>query len=127
VHPDISVHAKLLTGGLLPLSVTIASASIFDAFWGDEKAEALLHGHSYTAHAVGCHVANTSLDIMERASKSKEWKGFREQWIVGSNTGCWSMWSKDFVHVVSMQEGVQYVNALGSVLAVSLDDQGGSG
>jgi dethiobiotin synthetase/adenosylmethionine--8-amino-7-oxononanoate aminotransferase len=127
VHPDISVHAKLLTGGLLPLSVTIASASIFDAFWGDEKAEALLHGHSYTAHAVGCHVANTSLDTMEWASKGKEWKGFREQWVVGVNTGCWSMWSKDFVHGISMQDGVQYANALGSVLAVSLVDQGGSG
>jgi len=24
---------------------------------GDTKAEALLHGHSYTAHAVGCHAA----------------------------------------------------------------------
>ncbi|KAF1362755.1 PLP-dependent transferase [Lizonia empirigonia] len=53
VHPDISVHAKLLTGGLLPLSITAASDSIFQAFWGDEKSEALLHDHSYTAHPIG--------------------------------------------------------------------------
>jgi dethiobiotin synthetase/adenosylmethionine--8-amino-7-oxononanoate aminotransferase len=127
VHPDISVHAKLLTGGLLPLSMTMASASIFDAFWGDEKSEALLHGHSYTAHAVGCHVANTSLDIIERESQSDEWRGYKKPWKTEMSMGCWSMWSKDFVYGLSMHEGVDYVNALGSVLAVSLVDEGGSG
>jgi dethiobiotin synthetase/adenosylmethionine--8-amino-7-oxononanoate aminotransferase len=127
VHPDISVHAKLLTGGLLPLSITTASASIFDAFWGDEKSEALLHGHSYTAHAVGCHVANTSLDTMERERNSDEWKGYSKQWKTGVNVGCWSMWSADFVYGLSRHENVDYVNALGSVLAVSLVDEAGSG
>jgi dethiobiotin synthetase/adenosylmethionine--8-amino-7-oxononanoate aminotransferase len=129
VHPDISVHAKLLTGGLLPLSITTASASIFDAFWGDEKSEALLHGHSYTAHAVGCHVANKSLDTMKKAEKSEEWKGFKKPWNTDgtADTGCWSMWSKDFVYNLSMHKSVGYVNALGSVLAVSLVDKEGSG
>jgi dethiobiotin synthetase/adenosylmethionine--8-amino-7-oxononanoate aminotransferase len=127
VCPDISVHAKLLTGGLLPLSITMASASIFDAFWGDEKSEALLHGHSYTAHAVGCHVANTSLNIIERESQSDEWKGYKKLWKTEVSMQYWSMWSKDFVYGLSMHEGVDYVNALGSVLAVSLVDVGGSG
>jgi dethiobiotin synthetase/adenosylmethionine--8-amino-7-oxononanoate aminotransferase len=136
VHPDISVHAKLLTGGLLPLSITTASQSIFDTFWGDEKSEALLHGHSYTAHAVGCHVANTSLETMERANNGPEWRGFREQWTLDAEHGTartsgedrlWSMWTKPFVHELSKHERVEYVNALGSVLAVSLVDEGGSG
>jgi dethiobiotin synthetase/adenosylmethionine--8-amino-7-oxononanoate aminotransferase len=79
-NPDISIHAKLLTGGLLPLSVTLASQSIFDTFLSDEKADALLHGHSYTAHPIGCHVANTSLGMMKNLSKSDAWKGFKEDW-----------------------------------------------
>jgi dethiobiotin synthetase/adenosylmethionine--8-amino-7-oxononanoate aminotransferase len=62
VHPDITVHAKLLTGGLLPLAATVASESIFGSFESDDKSDALLHGHSYTAHAVGCQVAIESLE-----------------------------------------------------------------
>ncbi|EUC45317.1 hypothetical protein COCMIDRAFT_95822 [Bipolaris oryzae ATCC 44560] len=128
-HPDISVNAKLLTGGLLPLSVTLASQSIFDAFWGDEKAEALLHGHSYTAHAVGCHVANISLQTMQDASVGDEWRQHKKQWGGSDNDiiASWSMWSKDFVELLSRHDQVGHVNALGSVLAVSLVDGHGSG
>jgi dethiobiotin synthetase/adenosylmethionine--8-amino-7-oxononanoate aminotransferase len=149
VHPDITMHAKLLTGGLLPLSITTASESIFKAFWGDEKSEALLHGHSYTAHAVGCQVANVSLDAAQHASESSEWKSFQEQWNkfdrtqetvestgatikeaamrVTSNQSPWSMWSKAFVNKVSKHERVEFVNALGSVFAASLVDRFNSG
>jgi dethiobiotin synthetase/adenosylmethionine--8-amino-7-oxononanoate aminotransferase len=142
VHPDISVHAKLLTGGLLPLSITTASDSIFKAFWGDEKSEALLHGHSYTAHAVGCHVANTSLEAVQDAKNSSDWEDYKKQWSTSDQVqttstsnvlenahseGCWSMWSKDFVLEVSNHERVESVNALGSVFAVSLVDASGSG
>ncbi|KAL6157986.1 hypothetical protein ACJBU6_03795 [Exserohilum turcicum] len=126
-HPDISVNAKLLTGGLLPLSITSASQSVFEAFWGDSKAEALLHGHSYTAHAVGCHVANTSLEIMQQASVGQEWKDFKKQWAGSDEGNSWSMWSRSFVERLSNHARVDYVNALGSVLAVSLTDGQGSG
>ncbi|OJD16263.1 dethiobiotin synthase [Emergomyces pasteurianus Ep9510] len=63
-HADISVHAKLLTGGLLPLCITLASNEIFDAFSSPHKVDALLHGHSYTAHPVGCQVAEASLRML---------------------------------------------------------------
>ena len=146
VHPDISVHAKLLTGGLLPLSITAASESIFQAFWGDEKSDALLHGHSYTAHPMGCHVANVSLQTMTDLKGSKTWGQFKEGWSnpdavqespkssMDAPTeegrgegGAWSMWSKEFVLGLSQHEHVDFVNALGSVLAVSLKDKSGSG
>ncbi|KAI4914210.1 hypothetical protein J4E85_010722 [Alternaria conjuncta] len=130
IHPDISVNAKLLTGGLLPLSITSASQSIFEAFLGDEKSEALLHGHSYTAHAVGCHVANTSLDIMEKLNLGHERNLVENKAKMassGSSNRVWSIWSDSFVGNISNHERVEYVNALGSVLAVSLIDEGGSG
>jgi dethiobiotin synthetase/adenosylmethionine--8-amino-7-oxononanoate aminotransferase len=59
--PDITCFAKCLTGGLLPLSATLATREIFDVFQGETKLQALLHGHSYTAHPVGCTVALESL------------------------------------------------------------------
>jgi dethiobiotin synthetase/adenosylmethionine--8-amino-7-oxononanoate aminotransferase len=150
VHPDISVHAKLLTGGLLPLSITAASESIFRAFWGDNKSDALLHGHSYTAHPVGCHVANVSLETMHNLQSSPTWQGFKEDWdgvgVVREDEGAtngrqsisakpvqpnaevmWSMWSRDFVLALSNHKRVDCVNALGSVLAVTLVDTSGSG
>ena len=55
-QPDIACYAKLLTGGTVPLSATLASAAVFEAFRGDTAAQALLHGHSYTAHPIGCQV-----------------------------------------------------------------------
>jgi len=81
LHPDISVHAKLLTGGLIPLSATLASESIFKAFLADNKADALLHGHSYTAHAVGCAVANTSLKMLTELDAHGKWNVFKDEWF----------------------------------------------
>ncbi|KAF2258481.1 PLP-dependent transferase [Lojkania enalia] len=141
ILPDISVHAKLLTGGLIPLSATVASQGIFEAFWGDEKSDALLHGHSYTAHALGCHVANTSLDEMNKLQSSDLWKTYRQSWtqeqqkepngglavITGKEQGVWSMWNKETVMELSRHKRVDYAVALGSVLAVSLIDELGSG
>ncbi|KAH6668825.1 hypothetical protein B0J14DRAFT_151273 [Halenospora varia] len=137
-HPDISVHAKLLTGGLLPLCATLASDSIFSSFLSSEKRDALLHGHSYTAHPIGCHVANTSLKTFLEMEKNRAWYEFKGEW--GGLPGVkdderkrrisrqvWSMWSEKFVDAVSRFEGVESVNALGSVLAINLKDSEGAG
>lgn len=53
ITPDVGCYAKLLTAGVVPLAVTLASSPIFDAFKGDSKLQALLHGHSYTAYPAG--------------------------------------------------------------------------
>lgn len=62
VLPDIACYAKLLTGGIVPMSLTLASDAVFQAFQGDSKAYALLHGHSYTAHPLGCAAAVQALE-----------------------------------------------------------------
>lgn len=135
-EPDISVHAKLLTGGLLPLSVTLASQSIFDAFLGNEKSAALLHGHSYTAHPVGCEVALKSLEMFKDMHERGHWKQFKSSWMkeVDSLDGTeeqhhpfWSTWSRDFIVRLSHDEKVEGVIALGSVFAFSLRDAQGGG
>jgi dethiobiotin synthetase/adenosylmethionine--8-amino-7-oxononanoate aminotransferase len=61
VLPDIGCYAKLLTGGIVPMSLTLASDAVFQAFKGESKAYALLHGHSYTAHPLGCAAAVQAL------------------------------------------------------------------
>ncbi|KAJ1327008.1 bifunctional dethiobiotin synthetase [Microdochium nivale] len=142
-HPDISVHAKLLTGGLVPLCATLASTSIFRAFESDDKSDALLHGHSYTAHPVGCQVALESLREMNHMNAtgawSWAWKASADEGNDGQGqeaTGTaaaaaplvWSLWSSEFVDLVSqMTARVEGVWALGSVLAITLRASNGSG
>ncbi|KIW03198.1 dethiobiotin synthase [Verruconis gallopava] len=127
-QPDIVVNAKLLTGGLVPLCTTSASRAIFDAFLSDSKADSLLHGHSYTAHAVGCSVASASLSAMQNLEKTNAWDSFKESWKTsGQEPTAWSMWSKDFVEAVSFKAPIDHVFALGSVLAIAYKDSAGSG
>lgn len=61
--PDIACYGKSLTGGVVPMAVTLASEQVFSSFLGSSKLDALLHGHSYTAHPVGCATALKALDL----------------------------------------------------------------
>jgi len=65
VTPDIIALSKALTGGTLPLAATVATNKVFDAFWSDDPAKALMHGPSYMANALACAAANASLDLFE--------------------------------------------------------------
>ncbi|MCC6406613.1 MAG: adenosylmethionine--8-amino-7-oxononanoate transaminase [Planctomycetes bacterium] len=64
VAPDLMCIAKGLTGGMLPLAATLASAELFEAFRSSERSKALFHGHSFTANPLGCAVALASLDLV---------------------------------------------------------------
>ncbi|RLN68057.1 hypothetical protein BBJ29_007032 [Phytophthora kernoviae] len=65
INPDISCYAKLLTGGVVPMAVTLASEEVFNTFYADSKGDALLHGHSFTAYPMGCAAAVTALDMYQ--------------------------------------------------------------
>lgn len=129
-RPDISVNAKILTGGLVPLAVTLASDSIFRAFLSENKTDALLHGHSYTAYPVACEVANETLDIIERMAASEQWDDARRQWDAPTTpeaheTSAWSFWEPEFLHKVSQLNAVNEVMTLGTVLSIKLEDEAG--
>jgi hypothetical protein len=65
VEPDIVTLSKALTGGTLPLSATVASTRVFEAFWSDDAGAALMHGPTYMGNALACAAANASLDLFE--------------------------------------------------------------
>ena len=54
IEPDIVCLAKGLSGGFLPLAMTVAQDRIHDAFLGPDVNTAFLHGHSFTANPLGC-------------------------------------------------------------------------
>jgi adenosylmethionine-8-amino-7-oxononanoate aminotransferase len=65
VAPDVITLSKALTGGTLPLAATIANRKVFDAFWSDDPAHALMHGPTFMANPLACAAANASLDLFE--------------------------------------------------------------
>lgn len=138
IDSDIVVNAKLLTGGLVPLCTTMASNEIFAAFSSPEKSDALLHGHSYTAHAVGCQVAVDSLRTMMQMERRGAWDAYRRDWqssaaMASEASRCgdapevWSVWSQGLVKDLSFAPGVEGVFAIGTVLVIALKDAHGGG
>ncbi|MBI2169414.1 MAG: adenosylmethionine--8-amino-7-oxononanoate transaminase [Actinobacteria bacterium] len=66
VEPDIMCLAKGITGGYLPLSATLATEAVFDAFLGaPEEHKTLYHGHSYSANPLCCAAALANLAVFE--------------------------------------------------------------
>jgi len=64
--PDIVCLAKALTGGTLPLALTVSNEKIHQAFYSDDLSKALLYGHSFAGNALGCAAAHASLDLLEK-------------------------------------------------------------
>ncbi|OZJ04714.1 hypothetical protein BZG36_01813 [Bifiguratus adelaidae] len=123
VQPDIASYAKLLTGGLLPLAVTLSRSDIFAAFLSNEKPDCLLHGHSYTAHPTGCAVAYKTISELSKLKDSQEWAAARRDWNASKGTASsWCMWDRQVVEHISHMSNVEGVVSLGSVLAVELKD-----
>jgi adenosylmethionine-8-amino-7-oxononanoate aminotransferase len=65
LRPDLIALSKGLTGGFLPMGVTLASDALFQGFHDPDPARAFLHGHSFTANPLGCAAALASLDLLE--------------------------------------------------------------
>ncbi|MDR1235586.1 MAG: adenosylmethionine--8-amino-7-oxononanoate transaminase [Holosporaceae bacterium] len=72
--PDFVCLSKGLTGGFLPLALTVTSEKIYDAFLSDDKRKTFLHGHSYTANPISCAAACKSLEILLREDTLKRIK-----------------------------------------------------
>lgn len=66
ISPDLLCLAKGLTGGVFPLSATLATKAIFETFLSEDRSSAFLHGHTFTAHPVGCAVALASLELCRK-------------------------------------------------------------
>jgi adenosylmethionine-8-amino-7-oxononanoate aminotransferase len=65
IAPDLMALSKGLTGGFLPMGVTLAREAIHAGFIGTDPALTLFHGHSFTANPLGCAAALASLALLE--------------------------------------------------------------
>ncbi|MBQ3945396.1 MAG: adenosylmethionine--8-amino-7-oxononanoate transaminase [Alphaproteobacteria bacterium] len=63
--PDIICLSKALTGGFMPMSLTVTTEKVYDAFWSDDWHKAFIHGHSYTANPLACSAACATQKILQ--------------------------------------------------------------
>lgn len=109
VTPDIASYGKLLTGGYLPLAVTLATEETFNAFLGSHKALALLHGHSYTANPISCAAALEAIRQFQ-SSERYDWEHDRMR----------SHFTEEQSLRLSLAPGVASSVCMGSILAIEL-------
>jgi adenosylmethionine-8-amino-7-oxononanoate aminotransferase len=66
ITPDIACYSKGLTGGSVPLAVTLCRADIFDAHYSTDRSRTFFHSSSYTANPIACAAALANLEIWQR-------------------------------------------------------------
>lgn len=65
ITPDIMCISKGLTGGYLPMAITITTQEIYDAFYDDyNKGKAFMHSHTYSGNPIACSAALAVQDIL---------------------------------------------------------------
>ncbi|WP_288695227.1 adenosylmethionine--8-amino-7-oxononanoate transaminase [uncultured Brachyspira sp.] len=58
ITPDIMCISKGLTGGYMPMAITITTDKIYDAFYADyNEGKAFMHSHTYSGNPLGCSAA----------------------------------------------------------------------
>ncbi len=109
--PDLVCLSKGITGGYMPLSVTVAQDYIFDAFLGDTFSSALPHGHSYTANPLGCAIANRSLKLFSEEGTLQKIENITRR-------------HREFMLVLKDNPMIEKIRLLGTVLAFDLKGSG---
>jgi len=73
IEPDFMTLAKGITGGYLPLSATLTTQKVFDAFCGEyQDLKTFFHGHSYTGNPLACAAALANLEVFRKDSVINE-------------------------------------------------------
>ncbi|MGE0448978.1 MAG: adenosylmethionine--8-amino-7-oxononanoate transaminase [Vicinamibacterales bacterium] len=80
VAPDIICLSKAVTGGYMPLGVTVATERIYDAFLSEDRSRTFFHGHSFTGNPLACALGIASLDLL-RDTRGVEKVGLLERWL----------------------------------------------
>ncbi|MGD2133128.1 MAG: adenosylmethionine--8-amino-7-oxononanoate transaminase [Maricaulaceae bacterium] len=109
--PDIMTLSKALTGGVAPLAATIATRDVFAAFWDDSPEHCLMHGPTYTGHALGCAIALASLDLFETENRLAQVRAIETR-------------LRDGLEALRDAPGVVDIRVRGAVGAVELEELG---
>lgn len=63
--PDVVCLSKALSAGMVPMGITTCTQEIYDAFYADEIAKGLFHGHTYTGNPLACAAALAAIELFQ--------------------------------------------------------------
>ncbi len=104
VSPDIICLAKSLTGGFIPLAVTVFSEMIHKQFMDKDIKKTFLHGHTFSANPVACSAALCSLRLFNKDETFK-------------NIESISKIHSKYINILSNNPFISKVRTLGTVAA----------
>ncbi|SFP70169.1 adenosylmethionine--8-amino-7-oxononanoate transaminase [Sphingomonas rubra] len=113
VVPDILCLSKGLTGGAVPLAVTMASEAIFQAHWSQDRATMFFHSSSYTANPIACAAAAANLAI------------WREEPVL-ERVADLSRRQRTRLDALAGMPGIHNPRALGTIAAMEIGGGGGA-
>lgn len=109
--PDILCTSKGLTGGYLPLAVTMASERIYEGFYSDDRAKTFFHSSSFTGNAISCAAANAAIDLWDIEPVQERI----------DNVG---KWHKEFSPVLETRGDIQNLRQTGTIAAMDIKTDG---
>ena len=78
VLPDILVLGKALTAGYIGHACTVANHKVYNGFYGDDPAKALMHGPTFMGNPLACAAALKGIEIFERENYMEKIKKIEE-------------------------------------------------
>ncbi|MDB5721605.1 MAG: adenosylmethionine--8-amino-7-oxononanoate transaminase, partial [Alphaproteobacteria bacterium] len=109
VVPDLLCLSKGLTGGSIPLAVTLATEPIYEAHLSKDRSRMFFHSSSYTANPIACAAANANLEIwreepvLERVARLSERQAQR-------------------LEALTRLPGIRNPRSLGTIIAMEIGD-----
>ena len=111
ITPDLICLSKGLTGGYMPMSITVVKEKIYDAFYADwSEGKAFMHSHTYAGNPLGCSAALAVLDILdeenilERAEETASWLSARMAETFGAHPNVGEIRHIGLIHAVELVE-----------------------
>jgi adenosylmethionine-8-amino-7-oxononanoate aminotransferase len=113
VAPDVMCLAKGITGGSMPLAVTLSTQAIFDAHYSTDRSKTFFHSSSYTANPIACAAAVANLDVWDEEP-------------VQARIAELSHWQADFIAAIAEDPRFTNARTCGTISALDLvvEDQG---
>jgi adenosylmethionine-8-amino-7-oxononanoate aminotransferase len=109
ICPDIMCISKGLTGGYLPMAITVTTDRIYDAFYADySEGKAFLHSHTYSGNPIGCAAALAvqkifrEQPILENAAKHAKYLTNRLQNEFGDHPNVGEIRHIGLIHAIEL-------------------------
>ena len=111
ITPDLMCLSKGLTGGYMPMSITVVKEKIYEAFYADwSEGKAFMHSHTYAGNPLGCAAALAVVDILdeenvlEQAEHTAAWLTERMTEAFGAHPNVGEIRHIGLIHAVELVE-----------------------